>query len=133
LGQHGKILGFSKRVRFGVPDTAYLQYGSFGLIVFVVVWFVKTGFPRIMDAVENSVTRVLSKIDAIEERCAAERESTIRSFREEIHAARMSFGEELRIMRACAKDESDADRMARHKTTEEFTKIIAQFYLKLGI
>ena len=116
-----------------MPDAAYIQYGSFGLIVFVTVWFVRTGFPRMMEVVESSITRVLAKIDAIESRCADEREANLQAFREEQQLGRIAFATELKAMRACMKEEGDADREARHKTANDFTEIIAQVFIKHGI
>lgn len=70
-----------------MPTDMIIQYGSFGLVVFVVVftlvWFVRVGFPRTLDALSSMVDRVLLKIDSIEDECREERAAILKAFREE--------------------------------------------------
>lgn len=110
-----------------------IQGGSFGLIVFLTVWFVRTGFPRLMDVAENSITRVLAKIDAIEERCCSEREAANAAYREEAKEVRDAFAAELKSIREQASREAEADRVARHKTANDFTEIVAKLFMERGM
>lgn len=95
---------------FSVPTDNIIQYGSFGLVVFVVVfmlvWFVRTGFPRTLDTVSSMVDRVLIKIDEIEEECRKERGELMKTFREE----------------------RDTDRKMRHDLVNQFTAELAKLY-----
>lgn len=98
-----------------MPDNSYIQYGSFGVVVFLVGWFVLYGFPRMLEAISSAVDRFLLKIDAIENRCNQEREKMMQEFRNENAAVREAH-----------RTESEADRVARHKSVNDFTEIISK-------
>ncbi len=87
-----------------MPDNQFIQYGSFGVIVFLVGWFVLRGFPQVITALTASIDRVLMKIDSIESECRAERTELLKVFREE----------------------READRVARHAMANQFTEMLAR-------
>lgn len=102
-----------------MPDNSYIQYGCFGLITFLIGWFVLYGFPKMMDTVTKAVDKTFAKIEALENRCNEERAKMMQDFRLELAAQR----EYYRI-------ESEADRAARHKSVNDFTEIIAKIVMK---
>lgn len=93
-----------------MPSEVGIQYGSFGLVVFTVVfllvWFVRSGFPHALEKLSAIVDRVLTKIDEIESECRQERLDMIKSFREE----------------------RELDRKARHDLINQLTAAIAQLH-----
>lgn len=109
-----------------MPDNSYIQYGSFGVIVFLVGWFVLYGFPKMMDTISSSVDRFLSKIDSIENQCKEERIAIANQATEERIAIVREFRAECQAVREAARIEAEADRIARHKSVNDFTEIISR-------
>lgn len=101
-----------------MPDNVFIQYGSFGLVVFIVAWFVLRGFPQMVAALTASIERVLSKIDSIEADCREERREMLKTFRDECEANRRSF-----------RDECDMDRKARHDQGTLYQSCLAEMGL----
>jgi len=92
------------------------EWGSFGVIVVLVVWFMLRAFPKMLDTVGTSVERVLNKIDHLEEACRQERREMFALFQAERAADRK------------AREEADtADRTARHEQGRLFQQAIADF------
>ncbi len=94
-----------------MPTDSVIQYGSFGLVVFTVVfllvWFVKFGFPQMLATVIDCVSRVLMKIDQIESDCRQERRELLEVFRAERDEDRKSRHEQAQMLqRAIAEVES---------------------------
>lgn len=91
-----------------MPGNDLIQYGSFGLVVFVVAWFVLRAFPQMVSALTASIDKVLQKIDAIEANCRAERLDLLHEFQKE----------------------READRIARHSMANQFTETISKLVVK---
>lgn len=101
-----------------MPENTYIQYGSFGIIVFLVIWFVIYGFPKMMETVTTAVSSTLVMISSIEEQCRNERVELLRAFREECE-----------LNRKFTREESDADRKARHDQGVFFQQCLAEMGL----
>lgn len=97
-----------------MPYNEVIQYGSFGLVVFVVifllVWFVRVGFPRTLEAGTSCIDKVLGKIDQIEASCREERKQMLAIFREE----------------------REIDRKARHDQGVLYQKSLAEIAEMMG-
>lgn len=97
--------------------TDIVQYGALGVIVYVVVWFTIYGYPQAVKVIGSAITEAgklaLSKIDLVEERCAAERAQILAWFRAELASAREH-----------SKEERVADQKARHEAINAFQTIL---------
>lgn len=97
-----------------MPDNQVIQFGSFGLVVFVVLWIVLRGFPQAVDVIRFTVTNTLAAAATMVDRALIEIKTMDTNGRTERQEMIRAFREELELQRKADREDSDADRRARH-------------------
>lgn len=129
----------------------YVQLGSFGILAFMIGWFVLKGVPKMAEVLGTAVERTFNKIDAIEvasreersriedasrlerqkmeEACRLERLETAKLFREMLIESHKNFQAQLTSLIATLREEGEADRTARHEQGSMFQKALADLFI----
>lgn len=103
-----------------MPESLFVQYGSFGLVALMFIWFITKGFPQVLATISTSLNDVMQRHDKHVAVLMASFEAEERESRRERLAAIDVF-----------RQEREADRMARHSDREAFQAAIAAVFNQL--
>ncbi len=106
-----------------VPIDQFMQYGAFGIVVFLVFWYVWIGHPKMMDKFENSLKLVTESSKVAITNLADKNKEVMDNALQTFKEAEDECREERREVAASAASERDKDRELRHNLANQLQKL----------